>query len=198
MQERRVVRADSPDRVALELSGWVVVARSWGAGLPADDGSVGRLGVFLQRVNTVAMIRELGSSDVGAILNLDYETVDDYPGDIATAHDPLTLERANPTPKHPGWGAFLPDGRLIAMTFSDVGDHVVETDFTVVHRQWRGRGFGAAVKAASVIALITAGHTYFRTGGSTENPASIAANRAVGYVLDEEWLTYAVQDEPGL
>lgn len=59
------------------------------------------------------------------------------------------------------------------------------------HRGRRGLGLGSAVKAASVVALAAEGHCYFCTGGSADNAASLAANRSVGYVVDEEWLTLA-------
>jgi GNAT superfamily N-acetyltransferase len=67
----------------------------------------------------------------------------------------------------------------------------VETDFTVVARGWRGRGLGSAVKAASVLALLADGHRRFRTGGATENGASVAAAHSLGYIVDERWLTLA-------
>ncbi|GGI41925.1 hypothetical protein GCM10010988_36470 [Cnuibacter physcomitrellae] len=72
-----------------------------------------------------------------------------------------------------------------------VEPHVVETDFTVVDAPWRGRGIGAAVKAASVLALLGEGQTRFRTGGDAGNAASLGASLALGYVVDEEWLTLA-------
>lgn len=79
------------------------------------------------------------------------------------------------------------------MTFvtpaDSAADMSVETDFTVVAGGWRGAGLGTAVNAASVLALASEGFVSFRTGGSAANPASIAANRAVGYALDEEWVT---------
>ncbi|TIH33871.1 GNAT family N-acetyltransferase [Subtercola vilae] len=191
MQERRVVKTDSPDRPELEAAGWVVIARSWGARLETDNRSIERLAILIDRVNAIATIRELGPTDAGAVLALDRETADDYPGDVATSHSALTPAQASPTIDHRGWGAFARDRRLVAMTFVESGSHGAETHFTVVHRGWRGRGLGTAVKAASVIALVDAGHRIFRTGGSMDNPASIAANRAVGYELDEEWLTFA-------
>jgi len=191
MQERRVVRSDSPDRAELEAQGWLVIARSWGAGLIVDRRRRDRLRALVDRVRTLVDIRELTATDADEVLTLDRETADDYPGDVATAHEALTADRAAPTADHRGWGAFTPDGRLVAMTFADSGPDVTETDFTVVRREWRGRGLGTAVKAACVLALAEEGRRTFRTGGSMDNPASIAANRAVGYELDEEWLTFA-------
>ena len=120
----------------------------------------------------------------------------DYPGDVATAHQALTPERASPTAERRSWGAFTPAGELVAATFTLPGAEVTETEFTVVHRTWRGRGLGSAVKVASVLALAAEGHSYFRTGGSNDNAASLAANRTVGYVVDEEWLTLIGPKDP--
>jgi predicted GNAT family acetyltransferase len=134
--------------------------------------------------------------DVHAVTALDRATVDDYPGDVATAHEALTPARATPAAAHRGWGAFTTESELVAMTFADIGPNVTETDFTVVHRDRRRQGLGSAVKAACLLALADEGHVVFRTGGSMDNPASIAANRAVGYELDEEWLTFATVGRP--
>ncbi|HEY5223624.1 MAG TPA: hypothetical protein VIJ18_11335 [Microbacteriaceae bacterium] len=50
---------------------------------------------------------------------------------------------------------------------------------------------GAAVKAAAVLALLGDGVEHFRTGGSADNPASLATNSKVGYTVDQSWLTLA-------
>lgn len=76
-------------------------------------------------------------------------------------------------------------------TFVDIDGVEAETHFTVVHRAWRGRGLGIAVKAASVLTLAAEGVTRFRTGGSVDNVAILRANDALGYVRDEEWVTLA-------
>ncbi|WP_440708725.1 N-acetyltransferase family protein [Herbiconiux sp. YIM B11900] len=204
MQERRVVRADSPGRSELDAQGWVVIARSWGAGLVLDEERRQRVRHLVNRAHPLVSVREVTASDVEAVLALDRATADDYPGDIATAHDALTTAGATPTATHRGWGAFTTDGLLVAMTFADTdtspgpgpGPGVTETDFTVVRRGWRRLGLGSAVKAACVLALADEGHTVFRTGGSFDNPASIAANRSLGYELDEEWLTYVPGGPP--
>lgn len=192
--DRRVLRSDSPDLAALEAGGWRVVARSWAAGLDTATADRGRLELLVERARTVAGIRELTPADADAVLALDAATLDDYPGDVATAHAPLTAAEAVPHPGRRGWGAFEGDGRLVAMTFLAPAPEVTEateTDFTVVADGWRGLGLGSAVKAAAVLALMGEGVERFRTGGAAENAASLAANRAVGYVVDEEWLTLA-------
>lgn len=78
---------------------------------------------------------------------------------------------------------------LVAMTFLDVAAGLVETAFTVVAREHRGRGIGTALKAYSVLTLLDEGAKRFRTGGSSDNAAIIAADERLGYVRDEEWLT---------
>lgn len=50
---------------------------------------------------------------------------------------------------------------------------------------------GGLVAMTSVLALYAEGCSRFRTGGSAENRASIAANLSLGYVIDEEWVTLA-------
>jgi len=82
-------------------------------------------------------------------------------------------------------------GRLVALTVVDVDapGARAETDVTVVAPDHRSRGLGRAVKAASVLALLEAGIRTYRTGGSRDNAAIIAAGTALGYRIDEEWLT---------
>jgi glycerate kinase len=56
---------------------------------------------------------------------------------------------------------------------------------------YRGRGIGQAVKAASVLALHADGVRVFGTGGAALNDASLGANLALGYVIEERWRSYA-------
>ncbi|WP_166997801.1 acetyltransferase [Paramicrobacterium fandaimingii] len=135
-------------------------------------------------------IRQLTIADSVAVMALDASTLDHYPGDVATSHAALTIENATVTSDHRGWGAFSPIGHLVAMTFMFSRLEVSETDFTVVHPGWRRRGIGTAVKAACLLGLIAEGYSNFRTGGSTDNSAIIAANHKLGYIVDEEWLTF--------
>jgi GNAT superfamily N-acetyltransferase len=65
-----------------------------------------------------------------------------------------------------------------------------ETEFTSVLSDYRGRGIGQAVKAASILALASEGVTTFGTGGAGLNEASLRANRALGYVVEERWRSY--------
>ena len=185
----RVLRADNPERDQLEREGWVVTARSWAAQLNAVDCDQQRLRALVERARAVGEVRALTPTDVPKILALDAATAGDYPGSEATAHPPLTSAKATAGPSRRAYGIVDTTDELVAMTFVDVEGTRAEVDFTVVARERRGQGLGTAVKAASVLDLISVGVEIFRTGGSADNPGSIAANEAVGFVRDEEWAT---------
>ncbi|MDO4018035.1 acetyltransferase [Clavibacter michiganensis] len=187
-----IVRSDDPRAAELLAAGRIVTARSWGAQLDAADADPARLRTLVDRVAGSAVLRELGPDDVGAILALDAATLDDYPGGPATRHAGLTSDSARvPAPGRRGYGAFDASGALLAMTFVDLdpSGRAAETNVTVVDAAHRGRGLGTAVKAASLRALLEVGVTAFRTGGSSENAAIVAAGASLGYRVDEEWLT---------
>ncbi|MFH6680639.1 GNAT family N-acetyltransferase [Clavibacter michiganensis] len=187
-----IVRSDDPRAAELLAAGRIVTARSWGAQLDAADVDPARLRTLVDRVAGSAVLRELGPDDGGAILALDAATLDDYPGGPATRHVGLTSDSARvPAPGRRGYGAFDASGALLAMTFVDLdpAGRAAETDVTVVDAAHRGRGLGTAVKAASLRALLEVGVTAFRTGGSSENAAIVAAGASLGYRVDEEWLT---------
>ncbi|ARC58211.1 Acetyltransferase YpeA [Frondihabitans sp. 762G35] len=189
MSEPIILPAQAPERQELQRQGWAVVARSFGAQLDADGADQQLLSELIARIADTGRIRELRTSDVEAVLALDAATAGDYPGSIATQHQPLDASRATPSPSRRAFGALTPDGDLVAMTFVDIDGTDAETDFTVVRREWRGRGLGTAVKAASLLALLSEGVGRFRTGGSADNEAILASNSALGYVRDEEWVT---------
>jgi hypothetical protein len=191
MSETRVIRADSAERDVLERAGWHVVALSWAAPLDAADADQQRLRSAIEMVAGFAIVRELVESDIEQALSLDARTAADYPGGIATQHQPLSRTEARRTDRRRGYGAFGSDGRLLAMSYVDVDTDgcAAETSFTVVDAGARRRGLATAVKAASVLSLLSDGILRFRTGGSAENTAIIAANSRLGYLRDEEWAT---------
>lgn len=190
MTELLVLPATSAQAVAALADGARVVARSWGAGLRAGAVDPGTLERALRAVADRVSLRELTVADRAAVLALDHDTHRDYPGNVATQHRPLTPDDAAPSARRRGFGAFAGD-ELVAMTFVDVEEADAETDFTVVAASWRGHGLSTAVKALSIRTLVAEGVRTFRTGGSSDNPAIICANRSLGYVQDEEWLTLA-------
>jgi hypothetical protein len=184
-----VVQADAQLHAELETQGWRVTARSFGAQLDADRIDRPRLCQLVTRIAGIGSVRELGAGDVDAVLKLDRATVRDYPGSVATRHTRLDGITATPSAARRAFGVITLTGDLAAMTFIEVDGTNAETDFTVAQRVWRGRGFGSAVKAASILALASDGIQRFRTGGSVDNRAILSANDAVGYIRDEEWVT---------
>ncbi|RXR25128.1 acetyltransferase [Oerskovia turbata] len=191
MTDLIVLPATSEQAVVALADGARVVARSWAAELRADAVDLGLLERAQHAVRGVVSLRELTAADRQAILVLDRDTHRDYPGSIATQHRPLTADTAAPSARRRGFAAFA-EAELVAMTFVDIEGGCGETDFTVVAASWRGQGLATAVKALSIDTLIAGGVHTFRTGGSLDNQAIVAANRNLGYVQDEEWLTLAV------
>jgi len=187
-----VLRSDDARIGVLLADGWTVKARSWGARLDAERVDEAHLRGCVAGIASGLRIRELGPDDRDRILELDAATIDDYPGGPATRHAPFTLETTLVgSPGRRAFGASAADGRLVALTVVDVDvpGARAETDVTVVAPDHRSRGLGRAVKAASVLALLDTGIRTFRTGGSRDNAAIIAAGTALGYRIDEEWLT---------
>ncbi|GAA4193637.1 hypothetical protein GCM10022288_27730 [Gryllotalpicola kribbensis] len=185
----RVMRADDPQRAHLEADGWVAIARSWGAALDLGRADPEELSGLAARADALGSVRELGQEDVDAVLELDVATTGDYPGSIATQHEVLERSRATPSATRAAWGFHTPDRTLAAVTFVDIDGDRVEIDFTVVARAWRGKGVGTGLKASAVLALLHRGVRAIRTGGSADNPAIIAANKRLGFTIDEEWVT---------
>jgi len=195
-----ILRSDDPRLGGLLADGWSVGARSWGAQLEADRVDEAALRAWVAGIAPGLRIRELGPDDRDRILELDAATLDDYPGGPATRHAPFTPETALVgTPERRAFGAVDAGGRLVALTVVDVeaAGARAETDVTVVARDHRARGLGRAVKAASILALRDAGIRAFRTGGSRDNAAIIAAGTALGYRIDEEWLTLRAPEAAG-
>ena len=187
----RVVPADSGAARALLHDGWSLRWRSFGASLPTDAVSIARLNGFIDRIPQNLRLRPLTDQDIQATVDLSAETAGDYPRGPATRPQPLSLQTATTTDQRVGFGAFDKSGDLIAITFMDVlPDGIVETDFTVVAPCCRGRGVAAALKAYSVLQMAESGVREFRTGGASENAAIWAVNRALGYEIDEEWVTF--------
>ncbi|WP_317229233.1 acetyltransferase [Clavibacter sp. MX14-G9D] len=194
-QEPVVVPAHDARADALRAEGWVVTARSFGAVLRAADADPVRLRSAVERVAGIVSVRELGPDDQPAMLALDAATLDDYPGGPATRHVPLTAGTARvPSAVRRAFGAFGAidaDASLVALTVVDVDadGRRAEVDFTVVHPAHRSRGLATAVKAASVRALLADGVATIRTGGSSGNAGILAAGTAIGFRVDEEWVT---------
>lgn len=189
-RERRIVEGRSQERQDLERAGWPLVARSWGAQLDAANCDVRRLQSLVTRAEAVGRARALRQGDVASVLALDAATIEDYPGDEATAHAALTPAGATVAARRHGYGVVERDGGLAAVTFVDLDQRRAEVDFTTVAPMRRRLGLATAAKALSILELLDQGIEHFRTGGSLDNSAILAANKACGYVIDETWLTF--------
>ena len=187
-----VVRADDPRCAVLEAAGYTVVGESWGARLHDPDP------VKLEQVVRRAIgvdVRELGPSYAAALHALEMANEADYPYTPATERTVGTLETIRKL-----WttgrvfGALEEDRLVAATTISLVGageERRAETGFTSVLAGYRRRGIGQAVKALSILTLYAEGVRVFGTGGAALNEASLGANRALGYAVEERWRSYA-------
>jgi hypothetical protein len=192
-----VLRDDDPRAPALLDAGWRVAAESWGARLRlADPPDLAPLQALVTRAGRTATITELGGTSAAAIATLEAATHEDFPSTPATPHRARSAEEVAALLQS-GTRAFgAVDGdRLLAVTLTRQDGDRAETDVTTVARPARRRGLGAGVKAASVIALAAGGVRVFGTGGAASNAASLAMNRAVGYVVEERWLSLVAPGE---
>ncbi|WP_112241831.1 acetyltransferase [Kribbella monticola] len=186
-----LVRDDDPRIPSLEAAGYRLVGESWGARLRNPDRELLESAV-LRASAAGLVVRELDSSYAEALFVLETANEKDYPYTPATHRVVGDLSRTE---------ALWVDGRrvfgafdaslLIAATVVSVFPERAETVFTSVLGDYRGRGIGQAVKAVSILALLSEGVQVFGTGGAGINEASLGANRALGYVLEERWRSYA-------
>ena len=188
-----VVREDDPRCRELESLGYRLVGESWGARLrlPAPQSlALARAAVARAQAAGIA-VRELGPEAAVALHDLETANHTDYPFTPATAHQLLDLAETRALWAN-GKRVFggLHGSRLIAATVIAQTDDLGETDFTSVLAEYRSRGIGQAVKAASILALADDGVTTFGTGGAGVNEASLKANSALGYALEERWRSY--------
>lgn len=186
-----VLRADDPRCERLADDGWTVTARSWAAHVELTPRHTQGWRDAMARLASTDTCRELTADDVPAVLALDAATAGDYPGSVATAHEALTPHTATPTVRRPAFGVLDDKGDLVAITFVDIEADPTwaEVDFTVVAPHRRRQGLATALKAASLLGLMERGVTDVRTGGSDENRGIIAANEALGFRVDERWVT---------
>jgi GNAT superfamily N-acetyltransferase len=185
-----IVRDDDPRCEELEAAGYRIVGESWAARLRDPDPSILQQVVLRPAAVTV---HELGREYAAAWHELESANEQDYPYTPATHRvvQPVD-ELAELWTTGRVFGAF--DGeRLVGATYISLkGDPARgETGFTSVLDGYRGRGIGQAVKAASILALYADGVRVFGTGGAALNDASLGANLALGYVIEERWRSYA-------
>lgn len=189
MTDFEIVRDDDPRCAELEQAGYRVVGHSWGARLRDPDRALLSAAV-LRVVSSGVSVRELGPEYAGALFELETANLADYPYTPATERVVRDLASIEALWNDGGrvFGA-LDGSQLVGATVMQPGE-VTETAFTSVLADYRGRGIGQAVKAASILAFLASGSTVFGTGGAGQNDASLGANQALGYSIEERWRSY--------
>lgn len=189
--DSEIVRDDDPRIASLEAAGYRVVGESWAARLRNPDREL--LASAVLRASSAGLdVRELDPSYAEALFALESVNEKDYPYTPATHREVGGLGRIEALWSEGArvFGAF--DGSLlVAATLISAKPERAETQFTSVLDGYRGRGIGQAVKAASILAFLSEGIEVFGTGGAGVNEASLGANRALGYVIEERWRSYA-------
>jgi GNAT superfamily N-acetyltransferase len=188
-----VLRDDDPRRTKIEALGYTIVGQSWGARLRLADAP--DLTIFRRAVSRAhragISIAELSVSCADDLHTLEVANNADYPYTPATSQELLDADAIRNLWERGCrvFGAWHGD-LLVGATVILQRDAQTETEFTSVLASYRGRGIGAAVKAASVIACADQGARVFGTGGAAANDASLGVNRALGYEITERWYSY--------
>jgi GNAT superfamily N-acetyltransferase len=188
----QVVREDDPRCAELEAAGYRVVGESWGARLRLSeppDLSVMQGAVVRAEAAGIAL-RELGPDFSGELFSLEYQNHADYPFTPATAQELRDADMIRGLWEGNRIFGALNGDLLVAATVVSQSADRGETRFTSVLSAYRSRGIGKAVKAASILALAKDGVRLFGTGGAAVNEASLGANRALGYAIEERWRSY--------
>jgi GNAT superfamily N-acetyltransferase len=188
MNPIEVVRSDSARARELEAEGGRLVAESWGARLRIDAGTTAMLETAITRADVE--LRELGPEYAVAVLELETATNDDYPVTPATPHPVRDLPWVTALWRESRLFGALDGGRLVAVAALTIEDAHGEVDFASVLADYRGQGVGAAVVAFAILAAVRDGARGFRTGGAAVNTASLQTARALGFTIDERWLSY--------
>lgn len=206
--ETHVLQDDDPDLPGLLRAGFVVVGESWGARLrlaPGRDAAgEARLqtavrdalsaGVRILELDPAAAGTSSGA-DAADIVALERRTTPDYPYTPATAHHAPELDEVHDWPRRGlrAFGARDADGHLVAVSVGretyEHGERLGDHDFVSVARDSRGRGIAKGVVAAWILALAADGVRTFATGGAAQNSGSLGMVRALGFAVEERWLS---------
>ena len=136
-----------------------------------------------------------GSADATDIVALERHTTPDYPYTPATAHHAPTLDEVHDWPRRGlrAFGARASDDRLVAVSVGgesyEHGERFGDHEFVSVERDSRGRGIAKGLVAAWVLALVDGGVRTFATGGVAQNSGSLGMVRALGFAVEERWLS---------
>ena len=193
MSDIQIVQAEDPRVADLEAFGYRLVGESWGARLrlaePPDLTKIERA-VAEADVSGIT-IRELSVDYAGAVYELELANNADYPFTPATFQPPPEREsiRGLWDSGKRIFGA-LDGDVVVAVVVGQVVDGTGDNDFASVLSTHRGRGLGAAVAAASIVAFAREGVRVFTAGGAGVNAASLGLVRSMGFHVEEQWRSY--------
>jgi GNAT superfamily N-acetyltransferase len=193
MSDVRIVMADDPQVAVLEADGYQLVGESWGARLRLSDPP--ELSVFEESISRAEAsgfsIGELSADYAEPLYQLELANNADYPFTPATFQAPPELEKIRQL-WDSGKRVFgeIDNNLLVAAVVWQIRDGVGDNDFASVLSSHRGRGLGAAVSAASIIAFASEGVRVFCAGGAAVNAASIGLVRSLGFSIEENWRSY--------
>lgn len=194
-----IVRHDHPDSVRFVAAGYRLGWESWGACLKLPPGGLASdaYAEFIEGPRAAGYVaRELVlPADAGHVheaFELYVAGLGDFPRTPATSVEEYD-ERG--FLEHVARGrlfAVIHAGRCVAITVFEAGATAaeVETDFTLVGADHRGKGLAGFLKAAAIERLADEGVRIFRTGGAVVNEPMLRTNVKLGYVLEPFWGSY--------
>lgn len=193
MSDIQIVRAEDPRVADLEAAGYRLVGESWGARLRLPEApDLTRLEQSVDRAEASGItIQELSAEYADALYGLELANNADYPFTPATFQEPPEREsiRGLWDSGKRIFGA-LDGGVLVAVVVGQVVEGTGDNDFASVLSTHRGRGIGAAVAAASIVAFAKEGVRVFAAGGAAVNASSLGLVRSMGFQVEEQWRSY--------
>lgn len=193
MSDIQIVRAEDPQVADLEAAGYRLVGESWGARLRLPEApDLTKIEQAVARAEATGItIQELSVEYADALYELELANNADYPFTPATFQAPPERESIRGLWESGKriFGA-LDGGVLVAVVVGQVVDGTGDNDFASVLSTHRGRGIGAAVAAASILAFAKEGVRVFTAGGAAVNASSLGLVRSMGFQVEEQWRSY--------
>lgn len=193
MSDIQIVRAEDPRVADLEASGYRLVGESWGARLRlAETPDLTKIAQAVAGAEVFGItIQELSVEYADAVYELELANNADYPFTPATFQAPPEREsiRGLWDSGKRIFGA-LDGDVVVAVVVGQIVDGTGDNDFASVLSTHRGRGLGAAVAAASIVAFAEEGVRVFTAGGAGVNAASLGLVRSMGFHVEEQWRSY--------
>ena len=192
--EIEIVNALDPKCQELEALGYVVIGESWGAHLRLGDPI--NLGLYSGKISGLQSsgyrVESIPFGFADQVLELEVINNPDYPYTPATAHIMPDFESTRGLWKSENlvFGAFK-ENLLVGVVAASKKTKEVSIDFASVRREHRGLGVASAIASLAISTYANLGERLFSTGGAAVNEASRASVRSLGFVIDEQWHSYA-------